>query len=230
MKKVLAYVAIAIALVCAGCIGTLSEMMTPGHADPDAVAYVQKAGVGGEEDYKNPLGYSSLADVKRLDINLKAAIALTDQELKQLAEKKKLQDQILTGTVSSDLELAEANHEFLFNAKTGLISLGMVGLGGLGMGYLGLTRKRSGDLTPEEAESDKANAVSIAVAEASSTITDLQDMLKSKTTAVTQLVSNMQTVIDGLPTKEAQDAFLKTLKETQLPETRAAVKEAKASL
>jgi len=234
MKKVLAIAALVIAMISAGCIGTLSEMMAPGRTDQDAINYVKDAGLGDGENYKNPLGYSSLADVKRLEIDLKAAIALTDQELKQLAETKHLKDQILTNTVTTDLELATANHDFLFNAKTGLVSLGILGLGTFGAGYLGLTRKRSGDITQEDAEAEKADAVSTAVKEAEAalqeTISALSNQLKIKTTAVTQLVGNIQTIIDTQPSEDAAKQLIKQLKDGQLPETRKAVKEAQATL
>jgi hypothetical protein len=214
MKQVIAYIMLAVVLIGSGCMGTLSENLTPGNVDKDVVEYVEEAGVGHAEDYEGIL-YPSLAEVRRLNQDLDAAIALTDQELKHIAEQKKLKDRILLGTVGRDLELAVAREDFLFNPTTGAIALGLSLLGVGAGGYLGLMRKRPQDMTPEEIEA--------AMVEVQGDISDNQRSLIS-------IVKSIQNVIDAETEPEKQAVILKILKDCQTPEARTAVKEAKAKL
>lgn len=213
MKKVIAYILLAIVLVGSGCIGTVSEHLTPGRCDPDVIAYNEAAGTGRAEDYKSFL-YPSLADLKRLTTDLDAAIALTEQELIHLAEQKQLQAKILKGVVGNDIEIAIAREEFLFNPTTGALAMGLTLLGVGASGYLGLMRKRPQDVTPADLEK--------AVGEVKGEVTN-------KDRQIIQLVASIKNVIEAQP-EANRAAIVKTLKDGQLPETRAAVKQALAQL
>jgi hypothetical protein len=213
MKKVIAYILLAVVLIGSGCIGTVSEHFTPGRCDKDVIDYVVEAGVGSAEDYKGFL-YPSLADVKRLSTDLDAAIALTEQALIHLAEQKQLQAKILKGVVTNDVNIAIAREEFIFNPTTGVLALGLSMIGIAGGGYLGLMRKRPQDITPAELEK--------AVGEVKGEVTN-------KDRQIIQLVASIKNVIDAQP-EANRAAIVKTLKAGQLPDTRAAVKQALALL
>lgn len=212
MRKVIAYILLAVVLIGSGCVGTLSEHLTPGNVDQEAVDFIVEAGVGKADDYKGIL-FPSLAEVRRLNQDLDAAIALTDQELKHLAEQKKLKDDILKGVVSQDLEIAVAREDFLFNPTTGAIALGLSMLGIGAGGYLGLMRKRPQDYTEEDLQK--------ALGEVKGEVTDKDRKLIS-------IVKSIQNVIEAETKPEKQKAIIKILKDSQSPEARAAVKEAKA--
>ncbi len=208
MKKLLAYVLLAVVIIGGGCINTLSEELTPGRVDKDVVAYNEEAGTGRAEDYKGLLGYPSLASVKRLRADFEAAVVVTNQELKHLAEQKQLQAKILEGVVTADFEIAAAREEFLFNPTTGALAIGLSLLGVGAGGYLGLMRKRPQDVTPVEMEK--------ALSEVKGEVTD-------KDRQIIQLVHGMKIVLDAQPAG-AQADMKAVLKNSQLPETRAAVK------
>lgn len=213
MKKVIAYILLGFVLVGSGCIGTISEHMTPGKTDKKVVAYVEKSGVGSAEDYKGIL-FPSLAELRKLQNDFEAAVALTNQELRHLAEQKKLEEDILRGVLSNDVNIAEAREEFLFDPTTGALAVGLSLLGVSAGGYLGLMRKRPQDITSEDHEK--------ALSEVKGEVTD-------RDRKIIQLVSSVQKVIDAQPKPQA-DAMKKLLKDNQLPEVRQAVKEAKAKL
>lgn len=214
MKKVIAYIMLAVVLIGAGCIGTLSEHATPTAIDRDAVDYVVEAGAGRAEEYKGWL-FPSLAEARKLKVDLQAAIAMTNQELKQLAETKQLKDQILTGSVATNVEIGQAREELLFDPTTGAVAIGLTLLGVTAGGYLGLARKRKQDWTPQEHEA--------ALAEVKGEVT-------AKDRTVIQLVTQIQKIIDAQPNEAAKDAMVKELKDGQLPETRVEVKAALAKL
>lgn len=214
MKKIIAYVLLAVVLVGSGCIGTISEHLTPGRCDPDVVAYNEEAGTGKAEDYKSFL-YPSLADLKRLQSDFDAAVALTEQELVHLAEQKQLQAKILRGVLTNDIEIAVAREEFIFNPTTGALAMGLSLLGVGAGGYLGLMRKRPQDVTPVEME--KA-------------LGEVKGEVTNKDRQFIQLVASVKNVIDAQPNDAAANDVKKLLKATQLPETRAAVKQALGKL
>lgn len=213
MKKVIAYVVLAVVVIGGGCIGTLSEELTPGHVDERVVAYNEEAGTGAAADYKGLL-FPSLASVKKLRTDFEAAVVVTNQELKHLAEQKQLQAKILEGVVTADFKVASAREEFLFNPTTGALAVGLSLLGVGAGGYLGLMRKRPQDITPVEMEK--------ALGEVKGEVTD-------RDRKIIELVNSMKNVIDAQPT-EAQKEMIATLKKGQLPETRAAVKDVLAKL
>lgn len=213
IKNVIAYVLLAIVLIGSGCIGTVSEHLTPGRIDRNVVAYNEAAGTGRAEDYKGFL-YPSLAELKLLSADLDAAIALTEQELVHLAEQKQLEAKILKGVVTNDVEIAIARKEFIFNPTTGALALGLSILGVGAGGYLGLMRKRPQDITPVEME--KA-------------LGEVKGEVTNKDRQIIQLVASVKNVIEAQP-PAAQDEMKTLLKAGQLPETRAAVKRALAQL
>lgn len=213
IKTIVAYILLAIVLIGSGCIGTVSEHLTPGRIDPDVVAYNEEAGVGTAKDYRGFL-YPSLAELKRLSTDLDAAIALTEQELVHLAEQKQLQAKILKGVVTNDVEIAIAREEFLFNPTTGAVAIGLSLLGIGGAGYLGLMRKRPQDVTPQDME--KA-------------LGEVKGEMTNKDRQIIQLVASVKNVIEAQP-PAAQDEMKKLLKAGQLPDTRVAVKQALAQL
>jgi len=212
MKKVVAYILLAIVLIGSGCIGTVSEHFTPGTINEKIVKYNEEAGTGKKEDYKGFL-FPSLAELRKLNQDFEAAVALTNQELRQLAEQKKLEEDILRGILAKDTKLAEDREEFLWNPTTGAIALGLSLLGVGAGGYLGLMRKRPQDYT--EADLQKA-------------MTEVKGELTDKDRKLVSIVKSIQNVIDaeGEPAKQA--AIIKILKDSQSPEARQAVKEAKA--
>jgi len=211
MKKVLAYVILVLVLVGSGCVGTLSENLTPANIDEDAVEYVVASGVATADDYD---GYPNLAKLKRLQLDIKSAHELNGLELQQLAEKENLKFNLLAGTVATDVEIATIREDLLFDPMTGAVALGLSIFGIGAGGYLGLLRKRPKDMSPEE--------VTAAFAEVKGEVTQ-------KDRAILQLVGQLQKVIDAKPEVERRK-YLEELKAEQLPETRAAVKAAKAAL
>ncbi|MCK5600545.1 hypothetical protein KAR91_01680 [Candidatus Pacearchaeota archaeon] len=214
IKNAIAYILLAVVLIGSGCIGTVSEHLTPGRCDSDVIDYVVEAGVGEADDYKGFL-YPSLAELKRLSTDLDAAIAITNQELVHLAEQKQLQAKILKGVVANDVEISVAREEFIFNPTTGALAIGLTLLGVGASGYLGLMRKRPQDITPVEME--KA-------------LGEVKGEVTNKDRQLIQLVASVKNVIEAQPDKAAQDEMKKLLKAGQLPECRAAVKQALAQL
>ncbi len=215
IKKAIAYILLAVVLIGSGCIGTVSEHLTPGRCDSDVVDYVVEAGVGAAEDYKGWL-YPSLAELKRLQSDLNAAIALTEQELIHLAEQKQLQAKILRGVVTNDVEIAIAREEFLFNPTTGALAIGLSLLGVAGGGYLGLMRKRPQDVTPQDME--KA-------------LGEVKGEVDDRDRKIINLVASMKNVIQAQAMNGDASLDIKAiLKSSQSPETRIAVKQALAQL
>jgi len=212
MKKMIAYILLAIVVVGSGCIGTISEHLTPGKINEKVVKYNEEAGTGKAEDYKGIL-FPSLAELRKLNQDFEAAVAFTNQELRQLAEKNKLEQDVLRGILVNDTKLAEDREEFLWNPTTGAVALGLSLLGVGAGGYLGLMRKRPQDYT--EADLQKA-------------MTEVKGELSDRERKIISLVKSMQNVIDAETEPEKQAAIIKILKGSQTPEARAAVKEAKA--
>lgn len=213
IKNIIAYILLAVVLIGSGCIGTVSEHLTPGRCDNDVVDYVVDAGIGCAEDYQGFL-YPSLAELKRLSADLDAAIAVTNQELIHLAEQKQLQAKILKGVVSNDVEIAVAREEFIFDPTTGALAIGMSLIGIGAGGYLGLMRKRPQDITPVEME--KA-------------LGEVKGEVINKDRQFLQLVASVKNVIEAQPGVDQAD-MKKLLKAGQLPDTRVAVKQALGQL
>jgi len=209
MKKVIAYTMLAIVLVGSGCIGTIAENITPANIDNGAVNYAVDANVAEPDEYS---GYPSLAKLKKLQLDIKSAHELNGLELQQLAEKENLKFNLLSGIVSTDIEIAQAREELLFG-PTGAVAIGLSLLGVSAGGYLGLMRKRPKDLSPEEVESVMA---------------EIKGEVTKKDRALIQLVGQLQKVIEAKPEAERR-TYLESLKAEQLPETRAVVKAAKAA-
>lgn len=215
IKRWLAYTLLVAVLIGGGCIGTLSEELTPGRVDKKVVAYNEEAGTGKAEDYKGLL-FPSLASVKRLHTDFDAAVILTNQELKHLVEQKQLQASILDGIVNHDISVAVAREDFLFNPTTGVLAvgLGLLGLGGAG--YLGLMRKRPKDVTP--AEMEKA-------------LGGIKGEVDDRDRKIINLVASMRNVIHSQAANGNDGLDITAiLKSSQTPETRAAVKQALAQL
>jgi hypothetical protein len=215
MKKVIAYILLAGVVIGGGCVGTLSEEFTPGRVDKEVVAYNEEAGTGSAEDYRGFL-YPSLASVKRLKADFEAAVVVTNQELKHLAEQKQLQAEILKGIVTIDFDTAVTREDFLFNPTTGVLAMGL-GLLGIGAGgYLGLMRKRPQDITPVEME--KA-------------LGDVRGEVTAKDRQLINLVGSVRNVLLAQDANGRDNTDVRAiLKSSQTPETREAVKKALAQL
>ena len=87
MRKVIAYVLLAVVLIGSGCISMLSEHMTPAKNDKQVIAYNEKVGTGRAADYKGFL-FPSLATLRQLKHDFEAAVAITNQELKHFLKDK----------------------------------------------------------------------------------------------------------------------------------------------
>jgi hypothetical protein len=214
VKRILAYLVLAIVVVGGCAMGTLSQELTPCRADKDVVAYNVKAGVGDANDYIGILGYPSLASVLRLQADFTAAVILTDQQLQHIIEKKKLNDDILGGTVDNDVEVGVAREDMVFNPTTGVLAIGLSMFGIAGAGYLGLMRKRPQDITPKEMEA---------------ALGDVKGEIDDRDRKIISLISSMKNVIEAQPA-DAQEKMVALLKAGQSPETRVAVKQALALL
>jgi len=214
MRKVIAYVLLAVVLIGSGCISALSEHLTPTKNDKEVIAYVEEVGTGRAADYKGFL-FPNLATLRKLKHDFEAAVAVTNQELKHLAEQKKLKENILRGIVDTDISIGEIREDNLYNPTTGAIAVGLslfgVGAGGL----LGLMRKRPQDITREDHEK---------------VLNDIKGQITDKERKIVQLVGSVKKVIDAQPNKQAQEDIKKILKDNQLPEVRSAVKLALAQL
>ena len=215
VKRLIAYLVLAVVVVGGCAMGTLSQELTPGHCDPDVVAYNKAAGVGDANDYKG-LFYPSLVSVLRLQADFDAAVILTDQELQHMIEKKKLNDDILKGTVDGDVKLAVAREDWAFNPTTGVFAIGL-GLAGISAaGFLGLMRKRPQDITPKEMET---------------ALIEVKGEVDERDRSIIQIVAGMKNVLADLPTDENREAMKKILNASQTaPQTRTAVKQALAQL
>jgi hypothetical protein len=210
----IAYIVLAVVVVGGCAISTISQEVTPGRADKDIVAYNVAAGVGDANDYKGLFGYPSLASILRLQTDFTAAVILTDQEIQHMIEKKKLNDDILKGTVDNDVKVAVAREDFVFNPTTGVLAIGLSLAGIAGGGYLGLMRKRPQDITPQEMET---------------ALGDVKGEIDDRDRKIISLISSMKNVIEAQP-EDAQDKMVALLKAGQSPETRVAVKQALALL
>lgn len=215
MKKIFAYIVLAAVLIGGGCIGTLSEELTPGRCDPDVVVFNEEAGTGNSEDYKG-LFFPSLASLKQLQADFKAAVAVTNQELKHLVEQKQLQMDILNGIVDDDVKIAVAREDFMFNPTTGALAIGL-SLAGIGAGgILGLMRKRPQDVTPVEMER---------------ALGEVKGEVNDRDRKIINLVASMRNVIHSQAANGNDGLDITAiLKSSQTPETRAAVKQALAQL
>ena len=214
MRKVIAYVLLAVVLIGSGCISALSEHLTPGKNDKKVIAYVEKVGTGEANDYKGFL-FPSLATLRQLKHDFEAAVVVTNQELKHLAESKKLEENILRGIVDYDVDIGEAREDALYNPTTGAIAVGLSLFGIAGGGMLGLMRKRPQDITRDDHEK--------ALGEIKGKVTD-------KDRKFIALVASVKNVIDAQPNEEAKEDIRKILKNSQLADVRATVKRALASI
>ena len=214
MRKVIAYVLLAIVLIGSGCISMLSEHMTPAKNDKQVIAYNEEVGTGRAEDYKGFL-FPNLATLRKLKIDFEAAVAMTNQELKHLAEAKKLKENILRGIVDTDIDIGEIREDNLYNPTTGAIAVGLSLFGIAGGGLLGLMRKRPQDVTPQEME--KA-------------LGEVKDEVTDRDRKILHLVASVKNAIEAQPNVATQAAIKESLKNNQLPEVRAAVKIALAQL
>jgi len=215
IKRTLAYLVLAIVVIGGGCIGTLSQELSPGRVDKDVKAYNAEAGVGDPDDYRGLFGYPSLASVLRLQTDFNAAVILTDQELQHMIEKKKLNDDILKGTVDGDVEIAVAREDFIFNPTTGVLAMGLGLIGIAGGGYLGLMRKRPQDITPEDMEL---------------ALGGVKGEVDERDRTIVNLVASMKNVLVTAKESDGGLDIKSILKASQTPETRKAVKQALALL
>jgi hypothetical protein len=204
-----------ILLMGVGC-AALSEYITPATVDPQAVAYVEKAGVADANAFA---GYANLEKAIRLEAAVDAAHEVTSLALAQMAEKNELDYGILKGAVSNSLKTARDREEQLFG-ETGLLSTGLTALGfGTLTGVLGLMRKRPGDVTPQEMES--------VVAEVKGEVTD-------KDRQFLELVKGVQKCLDLYRDVPEAVPFVTALKTTlgneQSADTKQAVAVAKTTL
>lgn len=213
-KRIIAYLVLVLVVV-GGCgMATLSEELTWGRVDSDVVAYNEEAGTGQASDYRGLL-YPSLASVKRLQIDFKAAVVVTKQELRHLVEQKNLQADILGRQVDGDVKIAVAREDFLFNPTTGVLAIGLGLMGMGGAGYLGLMRKRPKDITPTDMEAALAS---------------VKGEIDDRDRKIINLVASFKNVIDSQPAASDRAEMTKVLKAGQSPETRTAVKQALAQL
>jgi len=216
MKKVIAV--LCLMLMAAGCASmSLSEWLTPGEVDSDAVKYVVEAGVAKPEEYD---GYGNLYKAVKLRKDVEISHKFNIQDIEHLAEEENLVYSVYSDTTSTNAIVAQQREEAIFGEE-GLLSLGLTiaGFGGL-TGLLGLMRKRPGDMTKEDYENALATTNGKTVAELS---------LKEK--QFCQLVKGVQSFLDSstvnpLPAKQLKEALSKTTDE----DTRKAVAVAKAIL
>jgi hypothetical protein len=213
-KRILAYILLAVVVIGGGCMGTMSEELTPGRIDPRIVNFNVESGVADANDYDGFL-YPSLATLRKLQRDFEAAKAITKQELEHMIEQKLLELNVLQGTLDTDVELAEAREDWAFNPTTGAIVMGLSLMGVAGGGLVGAMRKRPQDVSPEEMEK---------------IVGDIKGDVDEKDRQILNLVASVKNVLEDMPTEESREAMKKTLKAAQLPDTRVAVKEALAKL
>lgn len=214
-KRIIAYLVLAVVVIGGCAMGTLSQELTPGRTNPKVVAYNVSAGVSNAEDYKGWL-YPSLSSVLRLQADFTAAVVLTDQELQHIIEKKKLNDDILKGTVDNDVKVSVAREDFIFNPTTGVLAIGLSMFGIAGGGYLGLMRKRPKDITPDEMEA---------------ALGEIKGDVDDRDRKIINLVASMRNVLVAQAQNGKESLDIKAiLKSSQTPETQRAVKQALAQL
>lgn len=214
MRKTIAILLLAVVLIGSGCISALSEHLTPTKNDKQVIAYVEKVGTGRAEDYKGFL-FPSLATLRKLKHDFEAAVAMTNQELKHLAEQKKLEENILRGIVDYDIDVGEIREDSLYNPTTGAIAVGLSIFGIAGGGMLGLMRKRPQDITRQDHE--KA-------------LGDIKGKITDRDRKIIALVASVKNVIDAQPSEASKEDIKRILKSSQLPDVRATVKRALASI
>jgi len=155
MKKVVAIILLAcMGITAVGCVA-LSEYATPTPVSQAAVKYAAEAGVIDANSFR---GYANLHKARKLGAAVKAAYEVNTLAMDQLQERHELDYAILSEVVSRDTKIGEHREQALFS-ETGLLPavLGLAGMGGLG-GLIGLSRKRPGDVTPEELKAATAQA------------------------------------------------------------------------
>lgn len=214
MRKIIAILLLTIVLIGSGCITALSEHLTPTKNDREVIAYVEKVGTGRAADYKGFL-FPSLATLRKLKHDFEAAVVMTNQELKHLAEAKKLEENILRGIVDNDIDIGEQREDNLYNPTTGAIAVGLSIFGIAGGGMLGLMRKRPQDITRQDHE--KA-------------LGDIKGKVTDRDRKIIALVASVKNVIDAQSSEEAKEDIKRILKTSQLPDVRATVKRALANI
>jgi hypothetical protein len=193
-----------------GC-AALSEVLTPAAIDKRAVAYADKAGVVDANEFG---GYGNLQKAVRLQQAVEDAFQVNLLSIQQLADKNRLDYDLLKGATTQNASLSRAREEAIFGPE-GLLTmgLGLLGVGGLGT-VLGLMRKRPGDWTQTEVDS--------ALAEAGVQAEDRKRQLA-------EVVLGIQKVLDAHPKTDTVGQEVRTALASQSPDTRLAVAEIKAS-
>jgi hypothetical protein len=158
MRKIATLVLLVVlaAMTAAGCgMVALSEFVTPGDLDQQAVDFVVEAGVADANDYT---GYRNLAKVRRLEADVDAAYEKQMQIIEHQAEELGLEYGRLKKVTVKNRKNAEIREETWFGEGGALSSvLALAGVGGLS-GFLGIMRKRPGDVSRAEMETALAEA------------------------------------------------------------------------
>jgi hypothetical protein len=215
MKPILSLLCVLLLGVGIGC-ASLSEYLTPATVDQKAVAYAAEAGVADANDFA---GYANLDKATRLRTAVDSAYQVKTLALNQMLEKGQLDYNVLKGIVTNNAKLAQQREEQLFG-ETGLLSMGLslLGVGGLG-GLIGLSRKRPGDITPQEMES---------------ALVELKGSVSDKERQMIEVVKGVQGFIDANKDDESLAYMVKQLKtylnDSQSVDTKQVVAAAKAVL
>jgi hypothetical protein len=181
-------VAIACLILVAGGLGcaALSNLVTPAVIDPQAVRYVDQAGVGDANEYG---GYGNLDKAIRLQKGVDSAHGTIQLDLQQQAERDNLTYSALRDVVSANLSAAVQREEQLFGPQ-GLLSLGlsMAGFGTL-TGLVGLMRKRPGDVTSAELQ----QAVTTATGATTEALSDKQRQFVQLVQGIGEFMGDLET-------------------------------------
>lgn len=209
-NAVLIIIALLLVAAAFGC-AALSESLTPATIDKRAVNYAAKAGVVDANEFG---GYGNLQKAVRLQQAVEDAFQVNLLSIQQLADKNRLDYDLLKGATTQNASLSRAREEAIFGPE-GLLTmgLGLLGVGGLGT-VLGLMRKRPGDWTQTEVDS--------ALAEAGVQAEDRKRQLA-------EVVLGIQKVLDAHPKTDTVGQEVRAALASQSPDTRLAVAEIKAS-
>lgn len=209
MTKTVLYVVCACCVVGGvGCVA-LSEWVTPATIDQRAVEFAEESGVVGEGTFE---GYPNLDKANRLANAVLAAYEINDLVLEQLQENNNLNYTLLNEVVVRNQKQAQAREEMLFSEQ-GLLSLGLAAFGiSVPAGLFGLSRKRTGDWTPQEHET--------ALGAIKGTVTD-------KDRQMLELVRGVQKFLD---VSESGKELKLSLEAAQSADTRIRVAQLKATI
>ena len=120
MKNLMLFLSTSAVILGVGC-AAISEYVTPATVDSRAVEYAAKSGVADANSFR---GFANLEKAMRLEVAVDAAYEVNSLAITQMAEKNKLDYNLLRGVVDRSLEIARSREEQLFG-PTGLLSMGL---------------------------------------------------------------------------------------------------------